>query len=1123
MRLLAQPFGGELTERDDNALVFSWTGASSQPTDRAAMCALALRDSFAWARMALATASGESVGQLASGSIAGRAAALVDHSVTAIRIDPVTASILAGRFELGSDDSGPMLVGKSVAPTLPPGDDEHAPIQIDKTVGNYRIERKLGGGGMGVVYLAEHVTLGRKAVVKFVHPEYSRNSEFVQRFFTEAKTAATIRHPGIVDVFDYGQDSHGNSYIVMELLEGESMRDMLARERTLRIEIAVALGIQIASALAAAHARGVVHRDLKPDNVFMVTAPDMPNGIRAKVLDFGLAKVTNVQGGMGVTRTGAILGTPLYMSPEQCRTAVAVDHRTDVYSLGCMVFEMIAGRPPFIDNTVGDLIAAHIAKPAPALRGFHPEIPQALEDLVAKALAKDPAERQQSMEALATELATITEHVRAATPPRTAERAAVMPSTIHGNVKSPVLVTPPPERSKPSVMLSPSIETIAATPASKRATEPAVEPAPRSAARRMTWIAAVLVVLAGAAVVWQLSRRGDEGGLPSRDRRVAIVADNAGAATDAWLGPIVSRLAMQRLINAERRFLVTPADRANVTARLRFKRADKAIEITADLGDGAPIVATGGGVMPALDLLLPQLQRRLDEDQPPLADPDHDTAMARLGTTSKDAYRAYGAAVDEYFGSVMSDVAIATKSAEAALVADPTWPHGLALLALTQGLGSKTSTATLARQLEAGPRDPVGRKVLDAARLAAAGKDAEVVLLLDDEFRKAPDDVLLGWLLVVSFDRLHRRDDWAAVVRKLHDTRPDLQFGADLVGATKTAGRTKEAEGVLERWGGTAPDSPQLFISQIADHLELGKVDAAERRAQDLLFVFGESPGRLAMLCDVQITAERTTDAREIAQRLLREGPIDRARAHKRLGDIAVLEGRFAAAYDSYAAAARDGRPFGLEGGTREALEGLRTLATILDRKPEAASHMKDLADVLGELGNASARSIASFEHALESRTGTACPDLAAAVAAIEDPGSRETARKRMLRAGAVRGCGTCKDVVAAGVGSTEDSVASLYELASCAKSEGQLDLARQTLEQIRGIRTWTTHPPPYLASPFHAIQARALLAQVFAQQRDPAAARRELTSFFARWERADRPVPAITAARELRDQVAKP
>ncbi len=591
---LAQPFGGEVTERDDGAIVISWTGTTSQPADTAALCALALRDGFAWARMALATSSGEPVGLLAHGSIAGRAAALVDQMADAIRLDPVTAGLLAGRFEIVNDAAGPLLVGKSLTSTFPPDPSQPSPIEIDRTVGNYRIERRLGGGGMGVVYLAEHVTLGRKAVVKFVHPEYSRSPEFVRRFFTEAKTAATIRHPGIVDVFDYGQDSHGNSYIVMELLEGESMRDLLARERTLRIELAVALGLQLASALSAAHTRGVVHRDLKPDNVFIVNAPDLPSRIRAKVLDFGLAKVTNVPEGMGITRSGALLGTPLYMSPEQCRTSVAVDHRTDVYSLGCMLFEMVAGRPPFIDNTVGDLIAAHIAKPAPSLRTFHPEISEALERLVATTLAKDPADRQQTMEELAAELGTITDHLAAATPPRTAERPAVMAPTIQG-VPSPVLVTPPPAIQPDAV--TPSPVTVAASPAAKKTVEP-----PRARRSPLIWIAAVLVVLAGAAVVWQLAltRATTEPPPAIGDGAIAVLDPFAGTGTPTdqlWLATALGEIVRTELQASGRVRIAPGADVARMKADVGIVAgetlsAGKLAKVRADLSADFVVAST---------------------------------------------------------------------------------------------------------------------------------------------------------------------------------------------------------------------------------------------------------------------------------------------------------------------------------------------------------------------------------------------------------------------------------------------------------------------------------------------------------------------------------------------------
>ena len=211
---------------------------------------------------------------------------------------------------------------------------------IGQTLGAYTIERELGRGGMGAVYLAVHAMLGRKAAVKLLRPELSRDPSTVQRFFTEARAASAIKHPSIVEIYDFGVAPDGAAYIVMELLDGESLATRLARLGRLPVATALVFARQIATALAAAHRAGIVHRDLKPDNAFLVADPEVAGGERVKLLDFGIAKLTG-DGGVAHTTTGAIMGTPHYMSPEQCEGSRAVDHRADLYSLGCMLFQMI--------------------------------------------------------------------------------------------------------------------------------------------------------------------------------------------------------------------------------------------------------------------------------------------------------------------------------------------------------------------------------------------------------------------------------------------------------------------------------------------------------------------------------------------------------------------------------------------------------------------------------------------------------------------------------------------------------------------------------------------------------------------------------------------------------------
>ncbi len=267
---------------------------------------------------------------------------------------------------------------------------------IGRVLGSYRIVRELGRGGMGTVYLAEHTLLGRQAAIKVLRPESSANHTLVTRFFNEARAATAIRHLGIVEVYDFGYGDDGVAYIAMEYLRGESLSRRLGRGR---LEPAQALTVirQIASPLAAAHRAGIVHRDLKPDNVFVVPDDEAAGGERVKLLDFGVAKLSAELTSGDQTHSGVIVGTPTYMAPEQCR-GVTVDHRADLYSMGCILFRLLTGGPPFTGEGVGDVLTGHIHLPPPFPSTSVPGLDPAIDDLVVRLLAKRPDDRPRTVE-----------------------------------------------------------------------------------------------------------------------------------------------------------------------------------------------------------------------------------------------------------------------------------------------------------------------------------------------------------------------------------------------------------------------------------------------------------------------------------------------------------------------------------------------------------------------------------------------------------------------------------------------------------------------------------------------------------------------------------------------------
>ena len=272
---------------------------------------------------------------------------------------------------------------------------------LGQVVGNYRILRQLGEGGMGAVYLAEHALLGRRAAIKVLLPALSQREDVIARFFNEARAATTIGDPGIVQVFDFGQHTDGSAYLVMELLDGEALDRRLQRVQRLAPADALRITRQIAATLGAAHAKGIIHRDLKPENVFMVRDGEVAGGERAKILDFGIAKLTGADGSLSKTRTGALMGTPVYMSPEQCRGAGDLDHRSDIYALGCVLYHLITGRPPFSAGGLGELLAMHMIVPAPPPSTIVPELGADLDALMARLLAKNPDDRFATMADLA--------------------------------------------------------------------------------------------------------------------------------------------------------------------------------------------------------------------------------------------------------------------------------------------------------------------------------------------------------------------------------------------------------------------------------------------------------------------------------------------------------------------------------------------------------------------------------------------------------------------------------------------------------------------------------------------------------------------------------------------------
>jgi serine/threonine-protein kinase len=286
-----------------------------------------------------------------------------------------------------------------------------APLRpaLDRTVGRilgtrYRVLSRLGEGGMGTVYLCEHAVLGRRYAVKVLRPDLADDPEIAERFRNEAIAASRIGGDHVVDVVDFGVEEDGALFYVMEALDGRSLGVIVSEEGPLEVDRALGLLEQVCRALAAAHERRVVHRDVKPDNVFVVRRAD--GAEQAKVIDFGISQVAVDPGRERLTRTGTIIGTPEYMAPEQA-AGEPVDHRADVYALGVLAYEILTGTLPIVGHTpVATLVAHQTRAPEPPSRR-RPSVPPEVDALVLRALAKRPGDRPQSMKEFAENIARI--------------------------------------------------------------------------------------------------------------------------------------------------------------------------------------------------------------------------------------------------------------------------------------------------------------------------------------------------------------------------------------------------------------------------------------------------------------------------------------------------------------------------------------------------------------------------------------------------------------------------------------------------------------------------------------------------------------------------------------------
>ena len=400
-------------------------------------------------------------------------------------------------------------------------------LLIGQTIGNYLVTQKLGEGGMGSVYLAEHPSIGKKVALKVLHSEFSNNQEVAARFFHEAKAVNDIGHPNIVDIVDFGIIQSGGGrdqlvYFIMEYLAGATLSHLIRTESPLPPERALSISLQVADALSASHKCQIVHRDLKPDNIILLQRGRERDFV--KLLDFGIAKLTGGNAmGSHQTRTGIVMGTPAYMSPEQCEGRQGLDLRTDVYALGIVMYEMLTGRVPFLGDGYGEILVQHLTqRPIPPSQ-FR-MLPPHIEMVVMKALEKRADMRYPTMEEFMRAMSDSVGYVEAHGGVAGFLQRQLMPSSAP---LPSVRLTPAPLTPLPGTLIAPGISTPAPTTLSAAAGQSRISAAPAASPGSKA-----AYVIAGVAVVVSSGR--DAG---TDSAQVAITpppqAIDAGLAPDA--------------------------------------------------------------------------------------------------------------------------------------------------------------------------------------------------------------------------------------------------------------------------------------------------------------------------------------------------------------------------------------------------------------------------------------------------------------------------------------------------------------------------------------------------------------------------------------------------------------
>jgi predicted ATPase/predicted Ser/Thr protein kinase len=980
-------------------------------------------------------------------------------------------------------------------------------------IGDFRVRGLLGEGAMGQVYLAQDTTLGRRVALKLIKRSVMQSGG-VDRFLEEARATASFNHPHIVTLYAVGEHD-GRPYLALEYIDGQSLRQRAAAGRMSTRE-ALACCRAVAEAIAEAHRRGVVHADLKPENIVI------PNDGRVRVVDFGLAKLAR-------GAANATSGTPAYMAPERWRGAPPTG-AIDIWALGVMLHELLTGTRPIPDDVFLQVMFAADIIELPNLPDDAP-----WSSLVRECLAREPEDRPTAEEVVHRLAALLEAHAASSAPDLRPAGPLGQPQQLVTELAADevrlargiMLALVGPEGSHIRRRRS---ELIEGAPAGSR--EAVAQLIDRLVDRRLVLATRedgdtlLEVAQESPATAWpQLARWLGE--TPTRRLRLAFSARNIGPPGDAWLVPVVERMVRRSFREREdRRFHVVERKDDATWIELAIARTGDQLRIDALHAAEARILGStsassvAGAVHALGGLLMEKLGTGLGVVGPDTAELE---AMHRIGATSVELFRRYSRVLRALHATSLPDRRALAAAARALIAEDPMWAHPYALLAIIEGQTTYDARDALAaaRSAASARRDPSGMQLIGALEQGARGELDAALAAAGEVFHKDETELLAGTVIVRWARLAQRTEEVVAITGHLHGRFPELGFGMELAELLRREGRDADADRVILEWVAAAPDNIFARVELVRIEANAGRLAEARERAREVLAIHGDRDDALPELFEALVASDQLSGARAIADRMLAGSPLVRARGRYRVAVTAVLEGRFAAAYDAARRAIAEHRAFGWMSEITQCLELARSIAPLVANPAAQRRYTEELGVAFQAVfGDAAATAATQFELALldppeRGDQRDAVPSIDEHLEKLEEGPARDVARRRMLRAAALAGVGSPAEAVAAGFSASEENTASLVALGLCAWRVRELELARRSLE--RASRRWSIISSNQ-GSPYHAVLARFHLAGVLAELGEHAASRAAYEAFLRCWADPDRPIPEVTAARKALD-----